>query len=86
MLFLAVFYDVQTLVEVDHIACATPAIYYFLGHLDGVRDVPLISVDEVVSSLTIEAVHSPLCKAADDVIASALTPPHSRHCTYMPHQ
>src|SRR5215212_1750284 len=70
MLCLAVRYDVHTLVEEDHIVCACPAVYYLLGHRAH-RVTPRRSVDEVVSSLTIEAIHSSLCKAAVDRVGPA---------------
>src|SRR5215212_3888833 len=71
MLYLAVGYDVHALVEVDLIACARTAVYYLLGHRFKVLQMPLRSVDEVVSSLTVEAIHSPLCKAAVEGVVPA---------------
>jgi hypothetical protein len=74
MLYFAVFYDVQTLVEIDHIACSCPAVYYLLGHLDiGVRALPLRSVDGVVACVPVEAVHAP--SAWPPMILSAPPPP-----------
>src|SRR5215203_6275806 len=70
MLYLAVGYDVLVPVEEDLIACSSPAIYYLLGHrLKPLM--PLRSVDEVVSSLTVEAIDSPLCNAAVDGVVPA---------------
>src|SRR5215211_145320 len=67
MLYLAVGYDVLVPVEEDLIACSSPAVYYLLGHrAKGVM--PLRSVDGVVSSFPVEAVHSPLCPAAEGVV------------------
>src|SRR3954447_8258775 len=73
MLYLAVRYDVQALVEEDLITCACPAVYYLLGLLVwfGVRLLPLCSVDGVVSSLTVDAIHSTLSKAAVDAVGPA---------------
>ena len=73
MLYLAVRYDVQALVKEDRVARACPVVYYLLSLLVrfGVWLLPLCSVDGVVSSTTVDAVHSTLREAAVDSVVPA---------------
>src|SRR5215204_5469249 len=70
MPYLAVCYDVQALVEPDLIACACPAVYYLLGYRAKAGP-SLRSLDGIVTTLTVDAVHSPLCIAAVDEVGLA---------------